>query len=107
MAKRTEWQRVYDALRRRLAGREWDVDEQIPTINDLQREYKIRSLGTVLQAQRKLIEEGYLRSEHGRGVFVVAHPESSPRNDQSAAAAAAIDEAMQRLAHARRLLKGL
>jgi DNA-binding GntR family transcriptional regulator len=104
MTKRTEWRRVYDALWRRLEDREWDVGAQIPTISELQREYQIRSLGTVLLAQRKLIEEGYLRSEHGRGVFVVAHPARHPGNAQSVAAAAAIEEAIRLLTHARHLL---
>ena len=97
-----QYRRVADDLRDRLARREWGVGEKIPGISALQEHYGIASLNTVRRAQAILIEEGLLRSEQGRGVYVVAHPGYSPTKDRKAEALQAIDEAMRLLALARR-----
>jgi DNA-binding GntR family transcriptional regulator len=56
----------------------------------------------VRRAQQILIQQGYLRTEQGRGAFVVAHPPTSPTEaDRIATAIAAIDEAMRQPARAR------
>ncbi len=101
---RPEYLRVYDALRQRLAAREWPVGRRIPTISELLAEYGVRSMNTVRQAQGRLIEEGYLRAEQGRGVYVVAYP-APDRDVDIAAAREAVDEATRLLKRASRLLE--
>jgi DNA-binding GntR family transcriptional regulator len=97
-----QYLRVANDLRGRLAEKEWGIGEPIPTISVLQEYYGIRSLNTIRQAEAILEEEGLLRAEHGRGVFVVAHPGSVPADHD--AALEAIDEAMSLLRKARRAL---
>lgn len=106
MSKRKpDYRRVYDELYKRLSEREWELGDKIPSINALQVEYGITSLNIVRQAQQMLVEEGCLRTEQGRGAFVVAHPKPLPDKAQTEAALAAIDEAMRSLAEARRVLE--
>jgi len=99
-----QYQRVADDLRDRLATAEWPVGAQIPTISELQEHYGIQALGTIRQAQAVLMEEGLLRAEQGRGVFVVAHPGVIPAEQRRLAALEAIDEAIRLLDDARRSL---
>jgi DNA-binding GntR family transcriptional regulator len=103
MTPRYEW--VAAKLRARLAKPEWEIGERIPGISELMREYDIRSLNTIRQAQAILVAEGLLRTEQGRGVFVKAHPTRLPApDDRNTAALKAIDQAIQLLQDARRAL---
>lgn len=63
---------LYRVLRTRIAEGVYEVGQRLPSISDLQTEFEIRSLTTVRAAQQMLVEEGMLRTEHGRGAFVVA-----------------------------------
>lgn len=104
MDMRPDYQRIYDALFARLTGREWEIGEKLPSINQLQDEYRVPSLNTVRRAQQMLVEEGYLRTEQGRGAFVIAHPSQPRGQERIADALALIDSAMHQLTRARRLL---
>jgi DNA-binding GntR family transcriptional regulator len=97
---------VADALRVRLAAKEWQIGEQIPGISELQEVYDVPSLNTIRQAQQILIAEGLLRAEQGRGVFVVAHPDmiAIPEPERTVGALAVIDQAMGLLNTARAAL---
>lgn len=68
--------------------------------------YDVPSLNTIRQAQQILVAEGLLRTEQGRGVFVVAHPDLAaiPDPDRHAAALTAIDQTMRLLSTARTAL---
>jgi len=101
---RPDYLRVYDALHRRLTDREWQIGQKIPSINALQAEYGVNYLNGVRRAEQMLVEQGYLRTEQGRGAFVVAHPTSLPEEERTAVAVAAIDEAMRLLVRARQAL---
>ena len=94
---------VEEDLRRRLAPPEpeWAIGEQIPGISDLMEQYNA-SLGTIRRAQDPLVEEGVLRREQGRGVFVAAYPGPAPAH---ATARELIREAQSLLARASTLLE--
>lgn len=76
---------------------EWQIGDRLPAIADLQKQYDVPGLNTVRAAQQKLVDEGLLRSEQGRGVFVVAIPDSEGA-DPVAGALAKLREARQLLA---------
>jgi DNA-binding GntR family transcriptional regulator len=97
-----QYVRVARDLRIRLAAQEWAVGERIPGISDLMKHYEIPSLNTIRQAEAILAEEGLLRPERGRGVFVTAHP--VPVTDGNGEALEAIAQAMQLLRQAERAL---
>jgi DNA-binding GntR family transcriptional regulator len=96
-----QYEVVEEDLRRRLADREWAIGEQIPGISELMDHYNA-SLGTIRRAQDPLVNEGLLRREQGRGVFVVDY---SPPVERSAAARRMINEAMGLLSRAAALLE--
>lgn len=87
---------IYLDLRRRLASGEWDVGDPLPAIAELMDQYATPSLNTVRAAQKLLAEEGLVRSEQGRGVFVLAIP--------AAEEATTNGELLAKVAEARRLL---
>lgn len=99
-----EYQRLYEALHQRLAAQEWPVGAAIPSISSLQEQYGIASLGTVRRAQQMLVDQGYLRTQRGKGAFVVAHPDSVGQPQDLAIALRAIDEAARALRLARETL---
>ena len=105
MNTRPDYQRIYDALLVRLAKPEWKIGEKLPSIGELQQKYEIPSLQTIRRAQQMLVDEGYLRTEQGRGAFVIAYPSESPEQERIAAALEIIDSAMHQLTRARRLLR--
>lgn len=63
---------LYRVLRERITEGVYEVGQRLPSISDLQAEFEVRSLTTVRAAQQMLVEEGMLRTEHGRGAFVIA-----------------------------------
>lgn len=66
---------IADDLRRRIARREWEIGQKIPSIAELMDYYEVPSnLNMIRHAQGVLIDEGLLRAEQGRGVFVTARP---------------------------------
>jgi DNA-binding GntR family transcriptional regulator len=104
MDTRPDYQRIYNALLLRLAEPEWKIGEKLPSISELQARYEVSSLNTVRRAQQMLVDEGYLRTEQGRGAFVIAHPSPPAEQERIAAALEIIDSAMHQLTRARRLL---
>lgn len=62
-------------FRRSIEYGEWPVGEQIPTLQDLTREFKVAP-ATVRRALSSLIEEGLLSAQRGKGTFVVGVPET-------------------------------
>lgn len=87
---------IYLDLRRRLASGEWGVGDPLPAIAELMDQYATPSLNTVRSAQKLLAEEGLVRSEQGRGVFVLAIP--------AAEEATTNGELLAKVEEARRLL---
>lgn len=63
---------IYDALRNRIEAGEFGVGDRLPSISALQEEYDVPSLGTIRAAQQMLVEDGMIRTEQGRGAFVVS-----------------------------------
>lgn len=63
---------IYSALRQRIEAGEFAVGDRLPSISALQDEYDVPSLGTIRAAQQMLVEDGMLRTEQGRGAFVVS-----------------------------------
>ena len=94
---------IADDLRRRIAE-EWEIGEKIPTIAELMDTYGVPSnLNMIRHAQSVLIDEGLLRAEQGRGVFVVARPAENITS--RAEALAAVREAMRLLKRAETALE--
>jgi DNA-binding GntR family transcriptional regulator len=71
---RAKYQSIADDLRRRIVAREWKVGEVLPPIWKLQKEYEVKGLNTIRDAQRLLVRDGVLRPEQGVGVHVIAIP---------------------------------
>jgi len=67
-----QYENVYRELRARIEAGEFAVGQRLPSIAQLMDEYDAESLGTIRRAQSMLAEDGLVRSEQGRGVFVVA-----------------------------------
>lgn len=68
----SQYQALADALRVRICGGdEFGIGDQLPSIAALQREYGIRSPGTVRTAQQLLVEEGLLETRMGVRPVVV------------------------------------
>lgn len=60
---------VASALRRQIATGQWQPGQQISTLEELEREYKVARV-TVRQAIALLQKEGLLHRQQGRGTFV-------------------------------------
>ena len=67
-----QYTKVYEALRDRIEGGEFGIGDRLPSISALQEQYGITSLGTVRAAQQMLAEDGLIRTEQGKGAFVVS-----------------------------------
>jgi GntR family transcriptional regulator len=95
---------IADDLRRRIAKREWTMGDKIPSIAELMDHYDVPSnLQLIRHAQSVLIDEGLLRAEQGRGVFVISYP-----NQQETDRVEALEEirdAIRRLRRAEALLE--
>jgi GntR family transcriptional regulator len=94
---------IADDLRRRIAKKEWEIGEKIPSIAELMDTYGVPSnLNMIRHAQSVLIDEGLLRAEQGRGVFVIARPDKDITSRTEALEA--IREAMRLLRRAETVL---
>ena len=64
-----KYYRIYEDLHQKLLAGDFEQGERFPSENELVERYQV-SRGTVLQAIKMLIGEGYLRREQGKGTFV-------------------------------------
>lgn len=86
-----EYARVYAQLRDRILAGEFELGQKLPSIADLQQAYDIRSLNTVRSALAMLQDDGMIRTEQGRGSYVVS-TESSRTVDVREALSAASEQ---------------
>ena len=63
------YMQLYDILRRKIEQNEWTVGTQIPTEEELCRNYNV-SRATVRTALLELVRQGYLKRQQGKGTFV-------------------------------------
>jgi DNA-binding GntR family transcriptional regulator len=69
------YQAIANDLRRRIAAGEWEEGQKISSIAKLMSDYEVdRNHNLIRHAQSVLIDEGLIRAEQGRGVFVAARP---------------------------------
>jgi GntR family transcriptional regulator len=61
---------VAAALRQRINSGHWSVGDKIATLEQLENEFKVARV-TIRQAVDLLQQEGFLKSEQGRGTFVI------------------------------------
>jgi GntR family transcriptional regulator len=62
-----------DLLRQRIARGVWAQGEQLPTLEELVREFEVARV-TVRQAVNLLARDGLLSPQQGRGTFVTGRP---------------------------------
>ena len=67
-----------DVLRARIARGQWRTGDQLPTLDELTREFDVARV-TVRQAIELLAREGLLSAQQGRGTFVTAEPAGRER----------------------------
>ncbi len=60
---------VASVMRQRVESGQWGPGQQIPTLEELEREFKVARV-TVRQAIEILQEEGLLHAQQGRGTFI-------------------------------------
>ena len=63
---------IADELRRRIDGGLYPLGSKLPSIAALMKEFDVKGLNTVRDAQQMLVHEGLLRPEQGVGVWVTA-----------------------------------
>jgi DNA-binding GntR family transcriptional regulator len=99
-----KYKTIADDIRRRIAEGEWEIGEKIPSISQLMETYEVPSnLNMIRHAQSVLIDEGLLRAEQGRGVFVAGRPGKDTVS--RAEALEAVREAMRLLKRAETALE--
>lgn len=86
-----QYHNVYSALRARIEAGEFAVGDRLPSISALQEQYGVRSLSTIRSAQELLAEDGMVRTEQGKGVFVTS-TESTRSIDVDGALGAALEQ---------------
>ena len=69
---------VADLLRSRIARGHWRTGDQLPTLDELTREFDVARV-TVRQAIELLAREGLISAQQGRGTFVTAVPAGRDR----------------------------
>src|SRR3546814_470998 len=72
-----KYARISNVFRSLIISGSWPVGFQIPTIDQLSKDYNVARI-TIRQAINRLVVEGLVKSERGRGTFVIS---SSPRGD--------------------------
>ncbi|MBP1996647.1 GntR family transcriptional regulator [Paenibacillus eucommiae] len=65
---------VASSIRERITNNEWEVNEKIPSENQLTEEYGISRV-TLRKSLDALHAEGIIKKEQGRGVFVQKNPQ--------------------------------
>lgn len=87
------YKQVADDLRRKIASGELAVGDEIPSTANLRDQHGV-SIGVVRAAVRILQNEGLLRGQPGKGVYVRATPETAA---EEAAALKSVDEQIAEL----------
>lgn len=90
---------IYEALKTRILSGEFAIGEPLPSIWDLQQEYGIASGGTIRAAHQMLAEDGMVRSEQGRRVFV-----TSAESAREVGVKEVLDTAIEQIQKAQRAL---
>lgn len=93
------YRELYEIVRDRIQSGEFALGERIPSIAQLQEQYGISSPNTVRAAHDLLVRDGFIRTEQGRGAFVLST--ESARNIDPLVA---LDAAAAELARARKAL---
>jgi DNA-binding GntR family transcriptional regulator len=65
-------QQLYDILRGKILGRQWSEGEMIPPESELTAHYKVSRI-VVRQVLNRLVNEGLIFRQQGRGSFVSKH----------------------------------
>ncbi len=68
------YHQLQDYLRAKIERGDWEVGDKIPTEQQLSQQFRVSRI-TVIKAVNRLVEEGLLQREQGRGTFVTAPPE--------------------------------
>ena len=63
---------IAEELRERIDRGLYPVGSKLPSIAALMKEFDVKGLNTIRDAQQMLANEGLLRSEQGVGVWVIA-----------------------------------
>ena len=63
---------IAEELRERIDTGVYPVGSKLPSIAALMKEFDVKGLNTIRDAQQMLANEGLLRSEQGVGVWVIA-----------------------------------
>lgn len=100
-----QYRSIYSALRARIEAGEFAVGDRLPSISDLQEQYGVRSLSTIRSAQQLLAEDGMIRTEQGRGAFVISTESARAIDVDDALRAAAAQIGRARAALAARQIR--
>ena len=63
---------IAQELRERIDRGVYPVGSKLPSIAALMKEFDVKGLNTIRDAQQMLVDEGLLRPEQGVGVWVIA-----------------------------------
>lgn len=64
------YRQIQEYMRQKIETKEWATGEQIPTEQQLGQQFGVSRI-TVMKAVSRLVDEGVLRKEQGRGTFVM------------------------------------
>jgi DNA-binding GntR family transcriptional regulator len=74
------YKQVADGLRASIVDGTYPAGAQLPSIASLQKQYGVRGLNTIRQAQQLLVDEGLIRTQQGVGAFVVSSAVPEPED---------------------------
>lgn len=63
------YKQIIEHIREKIEQGEWKVGQKIPTESNLVEKFKVSRI-TVVKALGRLVDEGYLKREQGKGTFV-------------------------------------
>ncbi|MEU8040833.1 winged helix-turn-helix domain-containing protein [Streptosporangium sp. NPDC049078] len=77
---RARWKQVADELRHRIRDGEYKPRYPIPSLNQLHQEFQVAK-NTIRKVVVQLVNEGYVRAEHGVATFVRPKEDWPPAQD--------------------------